>query len=636
MQCESDHSSTARASIAGSTAGLPTRGPGENRGSVVERGMQLSLIAASGLALVLAFTSPATAQFSTDAAANLVVAGEAYEEAQPKVVVTADGGFYVSWFANDPGGSPAGGYDVRLQRFNSFGLAEWPAGGILVADRGFSSTQDYGLATDGQGNALLAFRDDRSGSTQVTASLITPGSFQAWGPTGVQLTNTGDFIAAPKIAGATDGHTYVAWTQGSSVRLQRLDATGAATWANDIVLTPPAGSYSLADMQASDNGAAIFSWVAQAGGFTSPRHLYANKVSPAGAPLWGAGHVQVFDGGSLQFGNFPGFVPDDAGGACFGWYSSSPSLEAFAQRVDAAGNELFPHNGVSASTDPTQVRVSPAIAFDPTEGAVVLAYTELNAAQSQSGLSAQKFGPTGSRLWGPTGVQPVPIGLTQVGDVGVASLHVGQVQGAALTYTSSAGFGQDQLFAVRLDDAGAALGSPDALSTTPASKFRNTTTATPQGNVLTVWQDDASGSADIAVQNLLPKGALGGAPAVTPLLGSGLNPAALTAAVGPRLGQSWFVALDKASDPTALLSAVFIYGKALPAPALLPEGELLVDVTSPLVAQSIKTSGLTIDAHPFPVPAVIAYVGITVHAQGAILGVTSTTLTNGLSATVGL
>lgn len=302
--------------------------------------MSKPLLPVAALAATVLFALPATAQFSTDAAANLAVAGEAYEEAQPKVVVTADGGFYVSWFANDPGGSPAGGYDVRLQRFNSFGLAEWPAGGILVADRGFSSTQDYGLATDGQGNALLAFRDDRSGSTQVTASLITPGSFQAWGPTGVQLTNTGDFIAAPKIAGATDGHTYVAWTQGSSVRLQRLDATGAATWANDIVLTPPAGSYSLADMQASDNGAAIFSWVAQAGGFTSPRHLYANKVSPAGAPLWGAGHVQVFDGGSLQFGNFPGFVPDDAGGACFGWYSSSPSLEAFAQRVDAAGNEL--------------------------------------------------------------------------------------------------------------------------------------------------------------------------------------------------------------------------------------------------------------------------------------------------------
>ena len=590
----------------------------------------------AALAASALFALPVTAQFSADASANLIVAGEAYEEAQPKLAVTADGGFYVSWFANDPGGSPAGGYDVRLQRFNSYGLAEWPAGGILVADRGFSSTQDYGLATDGQGNALLAFRDDRSGSTQITASLITSGSFQAWGATGVQLTNTGDFLAAPKITGASDGSIYVAWTQGNTVRLQRLDGTGATTWANDIVLTPPTGSYSLADMQASDNGAAIFSWVAQAGGFTSPRHLYANKVSPGGAPLWGAKHVQVFDGGSLQFGNFPGFVPDDAGGACFGWYSSSPSLEAFAQRVDAAGNELFPHNGVSASTDATQVRVSPAIAFDPTEGAVVLAYTELNAAQSQSGLSTQKFGPNGARLWGPTGSQPVPVGLTQVGDVGVASLHVGQVQGAALTYTSSAGFGQDQLFAIRLDDSGGALGPPNALSTTPASKFRNSTTSTPQGNVLSVWQDDASGSADIALQNLLPKGALGGAPAVTPLLGSGLNPLALQAAVGPRLGQSWFLALDKSSDPAALLSAVLIYGKALPAPALLPEGELLVDVTSPVIAQSIKTSGLTIDAHPFPVPAVIAYVGITVHAQGAILGVTNTTLTNGLSATVGL
>ena len=130
--------------------------------------MKLSPLALLTLAL------PAVAQYSSDPMSNLVVAGQGYEEAQPKLVATADGGCYVSWFANDPGGSPAGGYDVRLQRLDRAGNPEWPTGGVLIADRGFSSTQDYGLSVDSMGHALLAFRDDRVGGVQVTAQRVTP------------------------------------------------------------------------------------------------------------------------------------------------------------------------------------------------------------------------------------------------------------------------------------------------------------------------------------------------------------------------------------------------------------------------------------------------------------------------------
>ena len=97
----------------------------------------------------------AHAQFSDDPAANLSVADRTNEQVQPKIVPTADGGCYISWFDN-----AAGGYDVYLQRLDANGVEQWAHNGVLVADRGFSSTQDYGLAVDTAGNALLAFRDD--------------------------------------------------------------------------------------------------------------------------------------------------------------------------------------------------------------------------------------------------------------------------------------------------------------------------------------------------------------------------------------------------------------------------------------------------------------------------------------------
>ncbi|MDF1798577.1 MAG: hypothetical protein P1V81_05335 [Planctomycetota bacterium] len=587
-----------------------------------------------GLAALGAAAAPALAQYPIDPALNLAVADGAFEEAQPKVVATSDGGCYVSWFASDPSGSPAFGYDVRLQRLNRAGQPEWPAGGILVADRGFSSTQDYGLAVDPSGNALLAFRDDRGVGTQITAAMVTPASLQLWGPTGVQLTSTTDFLAAPKICGTTDGHVIVAWTQNNTVRLQRLDALGANTWGSDIVLSS-GGAFSLSDMHASDNGSAIFSFVSDSGSFGSPRELKAQKVSPAKVPLWGAGHVALLDSGSLQFGNFPTFMPDGAGGAVFAWYTSSPSLEVYAQRLDAAGNELFPHNGVAVSTDASQLRVGPSLAFDATEQELFVAYEELNSSQSIDGVSAQKFDAAGNRMWGASGLALQPLGGNDYGDVSAAELTVGSTDGLLVTYSDSAGFGQDQLVSQRVDDAGGLLGGTIPLSTTPAQKYRVTSRTTPFGHVVAVWQDDRSGSPGIFAQDVLPSGELGGAAGAVPILGSGTNPVALLSLTPPMLGHVWSVGVDKSANPGAIATAIFGYAAAS-APVALPQGELLLDLTSPYVFVSVVAGPVTIDNHFFPVPGSIDLVGIQLACQAALVGGAGDLLTNGLQVTLGL
>ena len=50
----------------------------------------------------------------------------------------------------------------------------WAHNGILVADRGFSSTQDYDLDVDTSGHAVICFRDDRFGGTKITAQRFAP------------------------------------------------------------------------------------------------------------------------------------------------------------------------------------------------------------------------------------------------------------------------------------------------------------------------------------------------------------------------------------------------------------------------------------------------------------------------------
>ena len=247
----------------------------------------------------------------------------------------------------------------------------------MVADLTNSSTEDYGLGVDTAGNALIAFLDTREGlsNQQVTAAKMAPSGNALWTRHGVQLTSDSAFHAAPKIVGTSDGSIVVAWTSDSNVVLQKLDANGVAQWGSGIVFSLSGSDYLLADLHAADNGSVIVSWVSNKG-FGSNSQLRANKVSSSGSLLWGSSNVDIFDVGSLQFGNFPYFVYDGNGGAVFAWYTSIPTLQCFAQHIRSDGSEAFPHNGVAGSGNTVNVRVSPAAAYSKATDEVFMFWTE--------------------------------------------------------------------------------------------------------------------------------------------------------------------------------------------------------------------------------------------------------------------
>jgi len=579
--------------------------------------------------LVLVLLSGLTsAQWSADAAANQFLSDQDGEQTQAKIVATGDGGFYVSWFDSDPGGSPAFGYDVYLQRLDERGEPQWAEDGVVIADRGFSSTTDYDLELASDGSALLTFRDDRFAGTQITATKVDTAGAQTWGATGVQLTNTGAFVASPKIARTSTGGAIVAWVQDSTTHVQGLDASGATVW-GPTVLAPPAGAVSPSDMHGSEGGGAILLLAVDTGGFGAPRNLYAQKFNELGAPQWGAGPVAIFDSGSLQFGNFPTFVTDGAGGAVIGWYSSSPSLECFVQRVDSSGTELFAHNGVAASTNAAQLRVSPSVAFDATTGETYLFYSELNGAQSMSGVSGQKFDAAGARQWTNSGLTLQALSSNNTSFV--ASVATGS--GAAVGWIDSVGFGQDQIVGARVSSAGALVGGLKTLSS-PASGKGRQVAARGSDYTAFVWRDEREGTPDILAQNLWDNGQLGGVAASAVRNGSGSNALCLTSSDDPVLGTTWDAEVDTTGVAIPSFSGILFYPAPLPG-VPVAGGELLVDVTKPLLFLSTAVAGVSPDAHAVPIPDDATLAGFTIYTQGVVAG-TSTQFCNAIDLTLGL
>ena len=461
------------------------------------------------LSAFLALASPlANAQWSSDPAVNLVVSDAAADQVQPMIAPTSDGGCYISWFD-----SIANGFDLRLQRLDAAGNEAWAHDGVLVIDRGFSSTQSYGLDVDAAGNALLTARDDSGSGEQITAAQVSPSGVISWS---VTLTSTSAFVAAPKIAGTSDGGAVVAWTQGSTVKVQKLDSAGAPLWGAGLTFSPSAGSYSVADLHDA-GGDAILSMVHQTGAmFWSPKHLVAQKLDAAGSSLWGAAPLRVFESGSLQIGNYPSFKSDGAGGAVFAWYGTSP-LQCYAQHVLSDGTEAFPHNGVSGSTNGAQVRVDPSVDYDPATGSTYLFWTEQSSGQSMCGLSGQKFDSAGVRQWSTQGVSLLPVSFPEIRQVKTEVSGAGAfVFWVDIPSHLPGGFGNGTLRGAHVDANGTFDVGPFEVSSVPSPKSRLDAELGTTGQVLLAWSDQRNDGGDILAQNINPDGSLGASEPGTP------------------------------------------------------------------------------------------------------------------------
>ncbi len=457
------------------------------------------LIACSaGVALGL-LSAGAVAQHCTEPT-DLIIADLAGDEIQPKSAAAdgdVDGRDFLVWQRNI-----GHGYDIALQLIDAHGNETFPHNGLVIADRSFSSTQDYGLDVDRSGFALLAFRDDRFGGTKITAQRVGKDGSLPWGANGAQFSDGNAFVASPKIAGTSDGQCVVAWTQEKNVHLQRLDADGNLLWSAETVLTDPNGaSLSLADLHPSVNGDVIVSWV-QSTSFNAPKHLYAQRISTTGAVQWSGGHVRVFDGGSLQFGNFPPFVEDGSGGGVFAWYNTSGALQCYVQHVDADGTELFAHNGVPVSINSLQDRVSPSAAYDPATDSIYVFWMEQSNAQANRGVYGQRIDGSGSRLWGDSGivVRPVSSGTDY------RSINTIFADGkATVCFIESAGFDNDTVRAAGVTDAGILRWMPGIVSLTPGGTGRSRLTANAisiTNSALLVWEHGGTGQSDIHAQRL--------------------------------------------------------------------------------------------------------------------------------------
>lgn len=471
-----------------------------------------SLTVAAGPASPQGFTGG----WSNDPGANLRIADRGGEETQAKILPRSDGGFYVSWFDNSDGG-----YDLRLQRLDADGRELWPHNGVLVADRTYSSTTDYGLSVDAAGNALLSFQccTQQASDERIVAAKVTANGSLPWSGGHVAVSTAGEGAQISYVAATTDGNAVVVWMNDSGQgRAQKLDPSGAALWGTTGMTLPgPAtGLKFVADVIAGTGGDAIVAWSNQAG---STRLLRAQKLAAAdGGVLWGNDGIRVSDTGGLGAGYFPKMLADGSGGAVFA-YTDFIGTAPFArvQHLASDGTRMLGASGVVATTNTSRGHYLPAAHFNAASGDIYVMWIDgiVVTPNSYDGLYAQRIDVSGLRRWGEEGRELVPMTVSTDGTNALSQLvALPAPDGFLATWvTGNTSVAGNAISTLRLDADGALSWRRTAhikSSTTRTSRLAGATST--QGYAAFTWSDglgNDNSTLNVHGQNLHYNGAFG-------------------------------------------------------------------------------------------------------------------------------
>jgi hypothetical protein len=301
---------------------------------------------------------------------GVVVRADAGSFSFPLVTSDGAGGAIVVW-----PDSRNGSVDVFGQRLDGSGAALWTAGGVALAVAANSQTPAR-IIPDGTGGAFVVWTDTRVTPADVYAQHVDASGAIQWGGSGAAVCTATDAQTPTALVLDGAGGIIVVWSDlrngtGQDIYAQRLSSFGVADWAADgQVICAALNDQRNATMVADGYGGALIAWEDDRNGLNLP-DIYAQRVSSTGSVLWTADGIPLAQvQGSQQL---PQAVSDGSGGMIVAWQTDHiSSQDIYAQRVTAAGALMWGSPSVGmVITSYTGDQTAPVIASDEAGGAII-------------------------------------------------------------------------------------------------------------------------------------------------------------------------------------------------------------------------------------------------------------------------
>jgi hypothetical protein len=368
---------------------------------------------------------------------------------------------------------------------------------------------------DGASGLIVAWVDTRSDSADIYAQRVGADGAVLWESNGVRVCGALGDQDQPSLTGDGHGGAVVVWRDFRSgptgdLYAQRLDPSGTPLWAADgiPVCTAP-GDQTNAVVAPDGSGGMLLAWEDGRAGLA----VYAQRLDASGTARWGPNGLLLTPGSSVaQFE--PAIASLGNASAVVAWtQSNGGNVDVRMQHVNNTAVREWGATGFGPCTDAGD-QFHPRLVVDGT-GGVVVAWEDHRGGSGR--VRAQRLRPWGELVWGPDGVEAAPAN----GDQLAPAIAPDGAGGAVLAWSDYRGGATSDLWAQRLDGAGARRwgASGLALCTAPGEQQFPTLAPNGSGGAMAAWEDGRAGSLDLYAQSVSgagnPRWGANGAPLCT-------------------------------------------------------------------------------------------------------------------------
>ena len=464
------------------------------------------------LLTTLLVPSFATSQWSGNSKVNNLINSSANDQINSASVSDGNGGAIIVWQDKRNGIS----FDIYAQRVNATGATQWTANGIAVCSAD-SDQVSPAIISDGNGGAIIAWQDKRSGSYDIYAQRINATGAIQWSP------SSGDSVCKvvfdqTNIVMVSDGNggALLGWEDYRSnagpgmadVYAQKINGSGVPQWtANGIGVCTQAAAQHGPRIISDGIGGAFLTWYDQRAGNYD---IYAQHVNTIGGLIGIANGVAVCTMGTDQTN--PDICNDGNGGAIIVWqdFRSTTSIDIWVQRMSPALAIKWPVDGVVMNNNVAYDQINPKLVTDGVGGAMMV-WEDFRTGIT-SDIYAQRVDSTGvvATGWNVNGVIICVSALNQSNP----KIITDSSNGAIITWIdkrdSSTNKNTYDVYASRITGAFALPWTANGVPVATADSTQTNPTAVVDGSggAIFAWQDKRSGNYDIYASHVSKTGSL--------------------------------------------------------------------------------------------------------------------------------
>jgi hypothetical protein len=481
----------------------------------LERWTSLTLLLKEfpGVLLVAALLVPSLAfsQWSGSPKVNNLITNAANDQVNPVSVSDGNGGAIIAWQDKR-----SGHYDIYAQRVTTNGTVQWAINGVAICSAD-SDQVNPAIISDGSGGAIIAWQDKRSGNYDIYAQRINASGVLQWSP------SAGDSVCKAvfdqvNIAMVSDrnGGALLTWedyrsnagTGIADIYAQKLSAAGVQQWTvNGIGVCTQAAAQHGPRIISDGSGGAFITWYDQRAGNYD---IYAQRVNEIGGLVGIVDGVAVCTSATDQTN--PDICSDGAGGAIIVWQDSrsTTSIDIWVQRMSHAVAIRWPVNGVVMNNNVAYNQINPKIVSDGVGGAI-MTWEDFRTGIT-SDIYAQRVDSTGvvATGWNVNGVA-VCVSANNQSHPNIIS---DSSHGAIITWEdkrdSSTNGNTYDIYASRITGSFALpwIANGVPICTVDSNQINPTAVTDGSGGAIIAWQDKRGGNYDVYASRVLQSGSI--------------------------------------------------------------------------------------------------------------------------------